>query len=75
MLAMDSLLLHPPDEIDRQLNDVSDGLLTAPKPTPEQIAAVKKKRVDAKRNAKVGLFIASGVVAAYVILVLVANLT
>ena len=61
----------PPDEIDRQLND----LLTAPKPTPEQIAAVEKKRVDAKRNAKVGLFIASGVVAAYVILVLVANLT
>ena len=61
----------PPDEIDRQLND----LLTAPKPTPEQIAAVEKKRVDAKRNAKVGLFIASGVVAAYVILVLVVNLT
>ena len=50
-----------------------DGLTRpdAPKPTPLQIAAYEKKRVDAKRNAKVGLFIASGVVAAYVILVLV----
>ena len=68
-----------PVHIILQGQNVSDGLTfaspPAPKPTPEQIAAAEKKRVDAKRNAKVGLFIASGVVAAYVILVLVANLT
>lgn len=59
--------VSPPDEIDRQLND----LLTSPEPTPEQIAAAKEK----KRKSKIGMVIALSVIAGIAVLAIYTTIT
>ena len=56
----------PPDEIDRQLND----LLTSPEPTPEQTAAAKEK----KQKSTTGMVIALSVIACIVIYGILINI-
>ena len=57
----------PPNEIDRQLND----LLTSSEPTPEQTAAAKEK----KRKSTMGMVISLSVIAGIVVLVIYSTIT